>query len=274
MKNPNTKPPLKWAGGKQRLLNSLLPHIPSKGRLIEPFVGAGSVFLAAGDRDLVVNDANPDLIAMFRALKRDPELYIDAARPYFVDGMHSQVVYLQTRELFNKTSDLEARAVMLLYLNRFGFNGLYRVNKTGGFNTPYGHPRTIPKFPERELRQLAQRLQHAQIMCGDFQHAMALASAGDVVYCDPPYVDASEGRASFVGYVSGGFCSAQQVQLVDETWAAVGRGATVVLSNHDTPAARSLYAGMHHHSVEVRRSIAGSVDGRGMVRELIAVASP
>lgn len=274
MKFPSTRPPLKWAGGKQRLLTTLLQHIPSKGRLIEPFVGAGSVFLAAGERDLVINDANPDLIGMYQALQRSADSFVDAAQPYFTDSFHSQSAYLEVRARFNQTKDIGQRALMLLYLNRFGFNGLYRVNKSGGFNTPYGHPQSLPRFPEAELKRLATRLQGAQIMCGDFAAATQLAREGDVLYCDPPYSDTTGGSTSFVGYVADVFRHADHERLVDQTWQAVGRGATVVISNHDTPATRALCAGMRIEPVEVRRTIAASAHKRGSASELIAIAAP
>jgi DNA adenine methylase len=274
MKNPKLKSPLKWAGGKQRLLSALLPHIPRTGRLIEPFVGAGTVFLNAGRRDIVINDLNRDLVSMYEMLRDAPTDYALRARKLFDGKMHSQEAYLDVRSRFNAANDANERAVMLLYLNRFGFNGLYRVNKRGEYNVPYGRPTKIPTFPQEQVLQMAARLEGAKIMCGDFRDAMKLAVPGDVVYCDPPYASGNEAKPSFTGYTSSGFSNADQVDLVTLSREAASRGATVIVSNHDTPVVRDLYQGMKLHEVEVRRSVAADAGKRGKVSELIAVLKP
>jgi DNA adenine methylase len=274
MKNPNTKPALKWVGGKQRLLQSLLPHIPAGGRLIEPFVGAGSVFLAAGDRDILINDMNTDLMAMYTMLKERPEQYIEQARKMFSKNYLSQHAYLEARAQFNASSDKGQRAILFLYLNKFGFNGLYRVNKQGHHNVPYAHPKTLPGFPEAALQSIATRMSRAEIMAGDFRAAMDLAGAGDVVYCDPPYADAADDHPTFVNYTKGGFAAQDHLDLASRAKDASARGATVILSNHDTPFVRELYEGMALYAVEVRRSVAADSAKRGRAQELIAVLAP
>jgi DNA adenine methylase len=274
MKNPKITPPLRWVGGKQRLLPTLLPHIPGTGRLIEPFVGAGAVFLNAGQRDLIINDLNRDLVAMYEMLRDAPTDYALRARKLFDGKMHSQEAYLDVRSRFNAANDAKERAVMLLYLNRFGFNGLYRVNKRGEYNVPYGRPTKIPTFPQEQVLQMAARLEGAKIMCGDFRDAMKLAIPGDVVYCDPPYASGNEGKPSFTGYTSSGFSNADQMDLVTLSWEAASRGATVIISNHDTPAIRDLYEGMELHEAEVRRSVAANAARRTQTAELIAVLRP
>jgi DNA adenine methylase len=275
MKNSKyPKPPLKWAGGKQRILSTLLPHIAGSGRLIEPFVGAGSVFMASGARDTVINDANADLIAFYRCLQRDVFGLIEAAEPMFSSAHMTAEAYLDNRLRFNAGGTEVERAALLLYLNRFGFNGLYRVNKQGKLNVPYGHPKSLPSFPHQALLDMATRLQGVQIICGDFKLPMALATAGDVVYCDPPYIDASSTKASFTAYTASSFGQAQQLELVKEARAAVARGATVVISNHDGEVARQLYQDAEIHSFDVRRSIAANGEARMPARELIAIFKP
>ena len=274
MKNPKLTPPLRWAGGKQRLLPALLPHIPSTGRLIEPFVGAGSVFLNAGQRDIVINDLNRDLVSMYQMLQDAPGDYIDVARTLFADSMHSQHAYLDIRRKFNSSTDLRERAVFFLYLNKFNFNGLYRVNRRGEYNVPYGHSQTLPTFPEEQLLAMAARLKSARILHGDFRVPMDMAAIGDVVYCDPPYANTTSGTSSFVGYTYTGFTTNDQIDLAALARDASGRGATVILSNHDSKWVRDLYAGMELHSVDVRRSIAANAARRKPACELIAVFRP
>jgi DNA adenine methylase len=114
-------------------------------------------------------------------------------------------------------------------------------------------------------------LKNAAITCGDFRKVMTFATTGDVLYCDPPYANGTDDAASFVGYTSGRFSNADQADLAALAWEAAERQATVIISNHDTPAIRDLYQGMELHAVEVRRSVAANVSKRGMASELIAV---
>jgi len=271
MKIPTLRPPLKWAGGKQRLLPTLLPHLPREGRLIEPFVGAGSVFMNAGDRPLYINDLNQDLVAMYEILRDRPAEYIQRAQSLFTEGMLSPSAYLAARSAFNAATDTMERASLLLYLNRFGFNGLYRVNRRGEYNVPYGHLKKLPSLPLDRLVTMSAKLQDATITNFDFREVMRIAESGDVVYCDPPYASPASNSMSFTGYTAGGFTHADQAELAVLAHEAATRGATVIISNHDTPEMRDLYRGMEIHSVEVRRSVAASADRRGTANELIAV---
>lgn len=266
----SARPFLRWAGGKQRLLKSLLPLLPAGDRLIEPFVGAGSVFLASNYPAYILNDANPDLVAVWTALKMRPSDYVRDAAAYFCEANHNQNSYLALRETFNASPDPYFRATLLPYLNRFGFNGLYRVNRTGAFNVPYGRPARLPAFPMDSALQAADRLQHAVVQAGDFQSVINAATAGDIVYCDPPYHDSSRG-ASFSAYTSGGFDDADHLRLVDSARAAAARGARVFISNHDTPVTRAFYKDFRIHELRVNRSIASTKAGRGTCGELLAV---
>jgi len=274
MNNPKKRPPLKWAGGKQRILPTILPHLSGSGRLIEPFVGSGSVFMSAGERDLVISDTNAHLVTMYNLIQEDVQKFITVAEPLFSSAHHSEEAYARNRARFNGASSPIEHAALLLYLNKFGFNGLFRVNRQGYFNVPYGHPKTLPTFPREQLLALATRLQGAQIMFTDFASTMAMAGPGDIVYCDPPYVDTSDSRKSFTGYTAGSFSMHDQARLAHAARAAATRGAKVVISNHDCEASRALYHGMEIHSFDVRRSVAASADKRVAVKELVAVCHP
>jgi DNA adenine methylase len=277
MKNPRSvrTPPLKWVGGKSRVLPHILPHLDdaSAGRLIEPFVGGGSVFLNAPQSRVLLNDANSDLVAFYVAVKERPSEYIAHARGLFHESTRTPERYLALRQEFNTSIDRFSRAVLLLYLNKFGFNGLYRTNSSGSFNVPYGHRDTLPRFPEAELWDLAERLENAIVLGGSFRGAMHHATAGDVVYCDPPYVNLAD-TPSFVGYVAGGFTRLDQEDLVSEAEAAASRGATVFVSNHNTEEARALYEGFEIVSFDVQRNISAKAKTRGKVGELLAILRP
>ena len=146
-RNCKTRPFLKWAGGKQRLLSQLLPINGTGRRLIEPFVGAGAVFLGAEFDKFVLNDANGNLIALWAAVQERPLALIRAAAEFFQEGNRSVDAYYALRRRFNNSSDRLERAGLFLYLNRFGFNGLSRYNRDGNFNVPHGKPATVPSLP-------------------------------------------------------------------------------------------------------------------------------
>ncbi len=263
-----SKPCLKWPGGKSRLLPQLLPLLPPGRRLIEPFVGAGSVFLAADYESYVINDANPDLVAMWAALQSRPREYMLHAASYFVEANRSEESYLALRRRYNEETDAFERAALLLYLNRFCFNGVYRVSLKGVFNVPYGKLAALPKFPWDEMEAASRKLKRCLILNGGFRSAVEMAGEGDVVYCDPPYVD--DEVPSFTQYTAVRFGMTQQQELVEACEAAVRRGALVLISNHDTPSARKLYSGWRVHEVSVRRSVSAASSSRGTARELVA----
>lgn len=267
------EPFIKWAGSKRRIAGELRKALPSGRRLIEPFVGSGAVFLANRDRyaRLLLADANPDLIHLYREVRQDPEHFIREARRYFAEDGNSPDVYYERRGRFNALpSGTMERSLLFLYLNRHGFNGLCRYNRKGEFNVSFGRYKR-PYFPEAELRAFADTARGAAIRISDFRRTMREAGPGDVVYCDPPYLPLSD-TANFVEYAPEGFGLACQQDLVAEAWAATARGATVVVSNHDTPLARKLYAEASITTLSVRRSIGAK--NRGPAPEVLALFEP
>ncbi len=270
--NPS-RPFLKWAGGKQRLLSQLLPLLPEGSRLIEPFLGAGSVFLGSSYPQAVIGDANPDLVAVWIAIRERPREFCERASVLFSEVNRSDEAYKRIRTEYNSSTDRFERAIRFIYLNKFGFNGIYRVNQKGHFNIPYAKLSVVPHFPFAEVEAASRKLQAATVVCGGFRGTMSLAIRGDVVYCDPPYL-ALDAAPSFVGYTKHGFGQAEQQGLVDASVAAVRRGATVLISNHDTPAARELYRLFHITEVSVRRSVSAAGTSRGIVGEIVATLTP
>ncbi len=209
------RPVLRWAGGKQKLLQDLLLLLPSPqpgSRLIEPFLGAGSVFLGTAYERYLLNDVNPDLIAFWNALKCRPAELIAAASSFFTEPNRTEQAYLALRRRFNQSEDRFERAALFPYLNRFNFNGLYRVNRKGEFNVPYGKPARLPTFDLVRYEMAAAKLSNAVLLNGGFAGALDEAGLHDVVYCDPPYLPAS-GAKSFVGYAKTGFNLDDQVAL-------------------------------------------------------------
>ena len=260
---------LKWAGGKYNLAEAIRQHLPVGDLLVEPFVGAGSVFLNTDYPAYVLNDINADLIGLYRLLQSQPDMLIGAAQQFFTQQNNNKERFLELRQQFNQSEDLLERSLLFLYLNRHCFNGLCRYNQSGLFNVPFGKYKK-PYFPEAELHFFAEKAQKAEFSCMSYQEVMLQAKAGDVIYCDPPYVPLSK-TASFTSYASQGFDLNDQAQLANLAEQAQNRGVAVVISNHDTTWTRKIYQQAILHSVQVGRSISQKGSSRGKVAELFAV---
>ena len=268
----HSKAPLKWAGGKRRVLDRILEVLPRGRRFLEPFVGSAVVFLNVDYPAYVIADNNPDLVRFYERLKAEGAAFIEECRAHFSPATNCQEHYYALRERFNATENWNERAAMLPYFNRHGYNGLYRVNSKGIFNVPFGRMKR-PLFAEEAMLRFHEKAQQAEIRCGDFEQTLREASEADVAYCDPAYVPLSR-TASFTAYAAGAFGMDDQRRLADAARAAADRGATVVISNHDTEVTREIYTGARLSRFEVRRSISRDGDNRGAAPELLAVFSP
>ncbi|QLK45706.1 DNA adenine methylase [Vibrio owensii] len=261
---------LKWAGGKYGLVEDIQRHLPPARKLVEPFVGAGSVFLNTDYDHYLLADINPDLINLYNLLKERPEDYISEAKRWFVAENNRKEAYLSIRAEFNKTDDVMYRSLAFLYMNRFGFNGLCRYNKKGGFNVPFGSYKK-PYFPEAELEFFAEKAKKATFVCEGYPETFRRARKGSVVYCDPPYAPLSN-TANFTSYAGNGFTLDDQAALADiAEKAATERGIPVLISNHDTTLTRRLYHGAELNVVKVKRTISRNGSGRNKVDELLAL---
>lgn len=260
---------LKWAGGKYALADAIRRVLPPGEKLIEPFVGAGSVFLNTDYDQYLLNDINADLINLYRTLKRRPRSYIADARELFVNQTNTADAFYQLRAEFNASTDIYERSLLFLYLNRHGYNGLCRYNASGGFNVPFGRYKR-PYFPEAELEFFAEKSRKATFTCEPFEHSFRRARKGSVVYCDPPYLPLSP-TANFTSYTARGFGYDEQSLLAQKArQAAQNRQIPVVLSNHDTYEARHLYQGAELTRLQVNRFISQNGATRRKVPELLA----
>jgi len=266
------RPFLKWAGGKRQLAPELLARMPAKfGTYYEPFVGGGALFFALVPQlragRAVLSDMNTDLTVSYIGVRDDVEGVIACLK----EMPYDREFYLETRgksaQSRNHMDDAE-RAAWVIYTNKAGFNGLYRVNRKGEFNVPFGRYDNPTICDEPNLRAASAALKLAHIRIGDFERALRGAEEGDAVYCDPPYVPVSA-TADFTGYTSGGFGPADQTRLRDCALALKRRGVFVMLSNADVPAVRKLYRGFKIERVEARRAINSKADRRGAVGEVI-----
>ncbi|CAE6917417.1 Dam family site-specific DNA-(adenine-N6)-methyltransferase [Vibrio alginolyticus] len=261
---------LKWAGGKYGLVEDIQRHLPPARKLVEPFVGAGSVFLNTDYDQYLLADINPDLINLYNLLKARPEEYISEAKRWFVAENNRKEAYLSIRAEFNNTEDVMYRSLAFLYMNRFGFNGLCRYNKKGGFNVPFGSYKK-PYFPEAELEFFAEKAKKATFVCEGYPETFRRARKGSVVYCDPPYAPLSN-TANFTSYAGNGFTLDDQAALADiAERTATERAIPVLISNHDTTLTRRLYHGADLSVVKVKRTISRNGSGRNKVDELLAL---
>ena len=289
-------PVLKWAGGKRQLLSQLRRFFPARiDRYHEPFFGSGAVFFdlcATGRLDPAqarISDDNADLVGTYLRV-RDATTPLLTALAALAEG-HSRGgrdhYYRVRDELFNP---LRARwveeggdadrypidvAAMLLYLNRTGYNGLFRLNASGQFNVPAGRYDAPKIVNEDRLRGAADVLTRTALSRSGFDSALQQARAGDLVYLDPPYAPLSR-TSSFRSYTANGFDAGQQRLLRDEVMRLAAAGVSVVLSNstapdvlalYDTEAAREL--GLRCYRVSARRAINTRADKRGTVMELV-----
>ncbi|MFT6898447.1 MAG: DNA adenine methylase [Paraglaciecola sp.] len=261
---------LKWAGGKYRLVEQINAHLPAAKKLIEPFVGAGSVFLNSDYPSYLLNDINPDLINLYKILQTQPENYIHDSAKLFTAENNCAERYYALRADFNASADIYHRAVLFLYLNRFGYNGLCRYNQSGGFNVPFGKYKS-PYFPRQELYNFAEKSKRAVFVCESYEKVFSRARKGSVIYCDPPYAPISK-TANFNSYAKNGFSLLQQGKLADiAATTAFERHIPVLLSNHDTDDTRRLYHQAKLTELQVSRFISQKGNGRKKVSELLAL---
>lgn len=260
---------LKWAGGKYNLVDALKRHLPMADTLVEPFVGAGSVFLNTDYSSYQLNDINADLIELYKIVQSRADTFITDAQELFTPRSNDKACFINLRQQFNQSIDPYERAVLFLYLNRHGYNGLCRYNLSGKFNVPFGSYKK-PYFPRAEIHFFAEKAQKAQFSCSSYQSIMQQAAPQTVIYCDPPYVPLSK-TASFTGYASQGFGLDDQAQLANLAEQAQQRGTTVLISNHDTTWTRKIYQQAELHSLDVARSISQKGATRGKVAELFAL---
>jgi DNA adenine methylase len=290
---------LKWAGGKRQLLPRLRPFYPSTfGVYHEPFLGSGAVFfdlVARGhldNRPAVLTDENPDLIGTWLRVRDSVGLVLAAlerlARGHARDGadhyrrVRDRQFNPARRQWYDAGADLAAyrpeMAAMLIYLNRTGYNGLFRVNRAGGFNVPpgrYARPRIANAALLAEVSTTLSA-PGITLSLSPFESVIDRASAGDFVYLDPPYAPLTA-TANFRSYTRQGFGEADQGRVQQVMLRLAARGVHVLLSNSSAPLILDLFegrdearaAGLQVYRVPARRAINTRADRRGTVDELL-----
>lgn len=264
------RPVLKWAGGKARLAKAICALLPQRiDTYFEPFVGGAAVFFALTKqgryRKAVLSDSNPELINLYRVLKTDVAGVIKTLRGWKYD---EEQYYYRRDEYRPRTA--VARAARTIYLNKTGYNGLYRVNRSGQFNVPFGRHTNPTICDEANLQNVAECLKHVELQVSDFAAICELARPGDAVYFDPPYLPVSE-TAYFTSYDKQPFGIEQHARLAAVFSDLARRKVRAVLSNSDTPETRDLFHRWKTQHIQVPRAINSRATARGPVGELLVV---
>lgn len=291
------EPVLKWAGGKRQLLDELIGLMPidfRKRALHEPFFGGGALTFYVEPKKGTINDINEKLINFYIVLRDFTEELIEDAKKH----KNEKEYYYQAREEYNKlatskwfrefvkrkftiTSEVDKKnsirlASLLLYLNKTAYNGLYRENKKGEFNVPFGRYRNPKIVDEKRLREASKVLKNLEIYNEDFSYILDVAKPGDIVYFDPPYHPVSE-TANFTQYSKEDFSWEDQVRLRDVCVELHERGVFFLLSNSYTEPVLRLYENIPEFEVIIvhaKRAINSKADRRGPVKEILVTNIP
>ena len=254
-----TRPILKWAGGKTQLLKELIPRIPKHyNRYIEPFIGGGALFFALKPTNAIIADSNPELILTYQQLARNIEKVIEYLEQY---TNTSETFYKVRAQDWKELPKAEAAARMI-YLNKTCFNGLYRVNRQGRFNTPFGRYKNPNICDIEHLHAASDILKNATIICGNYLDVLnKYASPGDFIFLDPPYIPVSK-YGDFKRYTKEQFYEKDQIQLSEEFHRLYNLGCSVILTNSHHPLVEQLYIDFPQDVISTRRSISSKGTSR------------
>lgn len=260
------KPILKWAGGKTRLLPLLRACLSSQtfNRYFEPFLGGGAFFFDLAPSSAYVSDSNRDLIQCYEAVRDFPNEVIAA----LLDRKVTEHEFYKIRALDPESLGPVERASRFIYLNKTCYNGLYRVNKNGQFNTPYGRNSKVSLVDAKNVRAASRILKNASLIAQDYQVALSDARRGDFVYLDPPYLPVGK-FSDFKRYTKEFFYEEDHRRLAELFQSLANRGCLVLLSNSYHDKIAELYSGFNQLTVKMPRFINCKGEGRGAVKELL-----
>lgn len=269
IKKPTPKPFIRWVGGKSRLIPHLKKYLPPDASTIgiyyEPFLGSGSLFFDMQPSKAVLSDTNKELIDCYQAIKRNPKAVSKYLEEHIIKS--SEDYYYKIRDEFNKSKPSFRRAAMFIYLNKTCFNGIYRVNKKGEFNVPYGfkEPPFLPS--ETDLKTVHLSLKKVEILHCNYKEIIGKVKNEDFVYLDPPYPPLN-GTSNFTHYTASRFSREDHHELYKFTKELASKGCKVLISNAAVPFIYSLYENEFNiYEIEVTRYV--KTDGeRYKVKEL------
>lgn len=272
MKNLPAAPVLKWVGGKRQLLPEIRKYVPKNyTSYYEPFIGGGAVLFDLKPKKAVVNDVNEELINLYEVIRDNvEELIIELKKYENTSEFYYKIRSLDREEATYRKLTKVQRAARVHYLNKTCFNGLFRVNNAGQFNTPFGAYKNPNITNEVVMRAVSKYFNESKVSfnCGDFEESLKGIRQGAFVYFDPPYEPVSS-SANFTGYSSGGFDREQQIRLRDVCLKLNERGVKFMLSNSSTEFTREIYSEFNVKIVKAKRSINSDGENRGDVDEIL-----
>jgi len=272
----SARPFLKWVGGKTRLLSQLQELYPDKfDKFYEPFVGGGAVFFSLNPAKASINDTNHVLVNAYKHIKDDVERVIENLKDlekefHLLDDIDKKSVFYYTkRDEYNRLAATEFnKTILLIFLNKTCFNGVYRENSKGGFNVPFGKHVKPTICDSGNLMAASNALRHTTITASSFESGIANAKKNDFIYFDPPYHPLNP-TSSFTSYHASGFTAEDQLKLRDVFSSLSKKGCKVMLSNSDTEFTRELYKDFNIHTVYAGRSVNSVGTKRGKITELV-----
>lgn len=279
----NLKPFIKWAGGKRQLLPEITKRLPDNfNNYYEPFVGGGALFMHLAKNRTIINDTSKELMDSYRCIKKNPRKLIKELDIHYQNHLRTKtpldyfelVKFWDRKETWNNENEF-IKSARLIYLNKTCFNGLYRVNKQGLFNTPYNQKDNLANLYDREnILNIHNFLKtsRVKILNVDFEKACSTAKIGDFIFFDPPYDNLTEENKTFNGYSKEQFTRSDQIRLRDLAVELKNKGCYVMLTNHNTTFINDLYKDeFYFHVVEAKRSI--NANGKKRIGEEMIICS-
>lgn len=275
-KNILVTPVVKWVGGKRQLLPEIAPLIPENiSTYVEPFIGGAALLFHLQPKKAIINDYNSELMNVYNVIKKNPEGLIKALEIHNINN--SEEYYYETRvldrtEKYATLSSID-KAARILYLNKTGYNGLFRVNQAGQFNVPYGKYKNPAIVNDVTIKAVSKYFNSANIkfLTGDYKQALKGLRKGSFVYFDPPYMPISS-SSSFTGYTESGFGYDKQKELRDECIKLHSKGIKFLQSNSYSKEILDLYSDSGIFNIEVvkaKRNINSKADKRGEISEVL-----
>jgi DNA adenine methylase len=266
-------PFLKWVGGKRQIMNSITEHLPSnisQFEYIEPFIGGGAVLFYLMPQSAIINDFNSELINLYQVIKDDVEALLSDLKTHKNEAEYFYDIRSLDRSENFKLLTPTQRASRIIYLNKTCFNGLYRVNKAGEFNSPFGRYKNPNIVSEENLKAVSHYLNSAniKIINGDYSDVLAMSSPQSFVYLDPPYHPVSE-SSNFTGYVQGGWNADDQIRLREACDTLTAKGIKFLLSNSASSFILEQYKDYEINIIKASRAINSNGDKRGPIDEVL-----
>lgn len=271
-------PILKWVGGKRQLLAEIMPLISKNcSTYVEPFVGGGAVFFELQPKKAIINDYNEELINVYATVRDFPEDLIKKLEEHNNKNSEEYFYTLRALDRTKKYSNMNCveKAARIIYLNKTCYNGLYRVNAAGQFNSPYGKYKNPNIINATTIRAMSKYLKNPKITIkqGDYREILKGLRKGAFVYLDPPYMPIST-SSSFTGYTDNGFSYERQIELKKECDKLKEKGIAFLQSNSDCQEIRTLYKEYKIKTVRAKRSINSKANKRGEINEVLIYYVP